>query len=56
LYVSIARIAFARRIRLQQAIEVHEKTGPVRQLGLAADPFVTEEITLLSPSLSVTTP
>ena len=28
----------------------------VRQFGLAADPFVTEEITLLSPSLSVTTP
>ena len=28
----------------------------VRQYGLASDPFVTEEITLLSPSLSVTTP
>ena len=28
----------------------------VRQFGLASDPFVTEEITLLSPSLSVTTP
>ena len=30
--------------------------GAVRQFGLASDPFVTEEITLLSPSLSVTTP
>lgn len=28
----------------------------LRQVGLASDPFVTEEITLLSPSLSVTTP
>jgi len=28
----------------------------VRQYGLSSDPFVTEEITLLSPSLSVTTP
>jgi hypothetical protein len=27
----------------------------VRHIGLASDPFVTEEITLVSPSLSVTT-
>jgi len=42
-------IAFARRIRLKQAIEVHENTRPARQFGLVADPFVTEA-TLLSPS------
>jgi hypothetical protein len=34
----------------------HATVSSVRQFGLASDPFVTEEITLLSPSLSVTTP